>query len=175
MLAAFVQGPLFRLIPVGLLLLTLQTTLFVDLQPAGVMIQVMLALAAATGAGGGADRGALAGFVLGLMYDLGTWSPLGSTALTMSAAGIVAGLAWSITVNPPWWLAMIFTMFGAAVGEVGVPVVRSFIGDHNVFTPELYTIVPVVTIAAGVFSPVFVPLSRWCMRIKRSEWKAPPE
>ena len=48
----------------------LPATLFADLRPAGVSIQVMLALAAAAGAAGGPQKGALAGFVLGLMYDL---------------------------------------------------------------------------------------------------------
>jgi rod shape-determining protein MreD len=173
MIAAFVQGPLIRLIPVGLVLLALQTTLFVELQPAGVIVQVMLALAAAAGAAGGADRGAIAGFVLGLMYDLGTDSPLGSTALTMALAGIVAGLAWSITVDPPWWLAAIFVALGAAVGEAAVAVVRTFTGEVDTFDERLYTIVPVVAVAAALLSPLFVPLSKWCLRIRKPEWKAP--
>lgn len=57
MIAAFIQSPVFRLLPVGVILLALQNTLFVDLQPAGVIVQVLLALAAAAGAAGGADRG----------------------------------------------------------------------------------------------------------------------
>ena len=52
-------------------MLALQRTLFADLRPGGVALQVMLALAAAAGAAGGPQKGALAGFVLGLMYDLG--------------------------------------------------------------------------------------------------------
>jgi rod shape-determining protein MreD len=175
LIAAFVQGPLIRLIPVGLVLLALQTTLFVELQPAGVIVQVMLALAAAAGAAGGADRGALAGFVLGLLYDLGTNEPLGSTALTMAFAGIVAGIAWSITVDPPWWLAAVFVTLGAAAGEAAVPVVRVITGETTEFDERLFTIVPVVAAAAAVMSPLFVPLSKWCLRIKKPEWKAPPE
>ena len=70
MLASLVQGPLLRLFSVGLVVLAFQRTLFADLRPAGVSIQVMLALAAAAGAAGGPQKGALAGFVLGLMYDL---------------------------------------------------------------------------------------------------------
>lgn len=174
MIAAFIQGPLFRLIPVGLLLLVLQTTLLTELRPMDVIIQVMLALAAAAGAAGGADRGALAGFTLGLLYDFGTTNVIGTTALTMSCAGIVAGLAWSITVYPPWWLGAVFTTLGAAVGELGVPVVRAFMGHEDVFAPELFTVVPVVAAAAGLLSPLFVPLSRWCMRMPLPEWKAPP-
>ncbi len=172
MIAAFIQGPVFRLLPVGVILLALQNTLFVDLRPAGVIIQVLLALAAAAGAAGGADRGALAGFVLGLLYDLGTDSPIGATALTMALGGVVAGIAWTIMVDPPWWLAAIFTTVGAAAGELAVPVVRIFIGEAEAFEPRFATVVIVVAIAAGALSPLFVPLSRWCLRIRKPEWKA---
>ena len=50
MLASIVQGPLLRLFSVGLVVLAFQKTLFSDLRPGGVSIQVMLALAAAAGA-----------------------------------------------------------------------------------------------------------------------------
>ncbi len=172
MLFAFIQGPLFRLLAVGVLLLALQNTLFVELRPAGVVVQVLLALAAAAGAAGGADRGALAGFVLGLLFDLGSDSPIGASALTMALGGIVAGIAWSIMVDPPWWLAAIFTMIGAAAGEAAVPLVRVFIGESVRFDSELSTVVLVVAAAAGVLSPIFVPLARWCLRLRRAEWKA---
>src|SRR5215207_807896 len=135
MFASVVQGPLLRLISVGLILLALQRTLFTDLTPGGVVLQVMLALAAATGAGTGSQKGALAGFVLGLMYDLGSNTPLGSSSLTMGLAGFVAGYVMALTVDPQWWLAALFTGLGAAVGEAAVPVVRAFIGEEQAFGP----------------------------------------
>ena len=65
MFAAFVQSSLIRLIPVGMVMLALQRTVFVDIKVSGVTVQVVLALAAAAGASGGSERGAVAGFVLG--------------------------------------------------------------------------------------------------------------
>ena len=56
MLASLVQGPLLRLLAAGLLVLALQDTLFEDLRPAGVTVQVVLALAAACGAAAGRKR-----------------------------------------------------------------------------------------------------------------------
>ncbi len=176
MFASLVQGPLPRLALVGVMLVALQQTLFVDLRPAAVTIQIVLALAAAAGAAGGPQKGALAGFVLGLMYDLRAGTPLGSSSLSMGVGGFVAGYSLSITVDPQWWLAMIFTGVGAAVGETMVPVVRSFIGEEGHFTPRLFTVVPVVSAAAMILSPVFVPVGRWCMRVKKVDWtkvKAP--
>lgn len=175
MFASLVQGPLLRLGLVGLVMLALQRTLFSDIRPFGVAVQVVLALAAGAGAGAGPQKGALAGFVLGLMYDLGVGTPLGSSALTMGLGGYSAGYVQTITIDPQWWLAMLFTGVGAAVGETAVPAVRAFIGEERAFTFRLFTVVPVVAVGAMVLSPVLVPVGRWCMRVKRPEWKALPE
>ena len=121
MFASLVQGPLLRLFAVGVVLLAFQRTLFADLRPAGISVQVMLALAAAAGAAGGPQKGALAGFVLGLLYDLSVGTPLGSSSISMGLGGFVAGYVTAITVRPPWWLAGLFTALGAAVGEAAVP------------------------------------------------------
>jgi cell shape-determining protein MreD len=174
MLAAIWQGPVIRLIPVGMILLALQRSLFVQITIAGVILQVVLALAAAAGAAGGSERGATAGFVLGVMYDMLEGLPIGSTAIPMTVAGAVAGLLALIVAEPQWWLAMIFTTLGAAVGEIMVPITRLFTGASDPFEPRLTLIVPVVAISSGLLSPVFVPLARWCLRIKTAEWVAPP-
>jgi rod shape-determining protein MreD len=175
MFASLLQGPLLRLASVGLIVVALQQTLFSEMRPAGVSLQVVLALAAAAGAAGGPQKGALAGFVLGLMYDLAAGTPLGSSSIAMGLGGYAAGYVTSITVDPQWWLAGLFTAIGAAVGEAAVPVVRVFIGEEDVFTPRLATVVGVVAAGALILSPAFVPIGRWCMRIKRPEWKAPAE
>ena len=83
----------------------------------------MLALAAAAGAAGGPQKGALAGFVLGLMYDLARRH---AARLVVDRHGprrvrrrLRACRSRSI---PQWWLAALFTGLGAAVGELAVPV-----------------------------------------------------
>jgi rod shape-determining protein MreD len=173
MLASLVQGPLLRLFLAGVLLLALQRTLFDDLRPAGVTLQVMLALAAAAGAAAGPQKGALAGFVLGLLYDLNVGTPLGSSSIAMGLGGYVAGYTMSFTVRPPWWLAALFVGIGAAVGEAVVPVIREFVGESHSFEPHYGIVVGVVAAGAVVMSPVLVPIGRWCMRVKEPEWKAP--
>ena len=118
MFASLVQGPLPRLVLVGMLLLALQQTLFVDLRPCGVTLQVMLALAAAAGVAGGPQKGALAGFVLGLMYDLRVGTPLGSSSFSMGLGGFTGRLRPSRSpIDPQWWLSALFAGLGTAVGE----------------------------------------------------------
>jgi rod shape-determining protein MreD len=169
---AFLTGPLVRLFPVGLCVLAMQRTFLTETKVADVVLQIVLALAAAAGAGAGPERGAIAGFTLGLMYDLATGSPLGLTAIVYALAGFVAGYVLTLTPTPQWWLAAIFTAIGAAVGETAVPAARALIGQDGWFTSRLFTIVPVVALFAFVLSPLFVPLGRWCMCVKRPKWKA---
>jgi rod shape-determining protein MreD len=175
MIVALLRSSMVRIVVVGMMLLALQKTIFADMRPAGVALQVMLAFAAAAGAAGGSERGATVGFVLGLMFDLGTGGPLGSSSITMGLAGFVAGYVALINIERQWWLAAIFVTVGSAVGELGVPIVRSFIGDADVYSNRLYTVVPLVAFAAAVASPLLVPVSRWCLRLGTTEWKAPPE
>lgn len=169
---AFLTGPLVRLFPVGLCMLAMQRTFLTETRVAGVVVQIVLALAAAAGAGAGPERGALAGFTLGLMYDLATGTPLGLTALVYGLAGFVAGYVLTLTPTPPWWLASLFTAIGAAVGETAVPAARTLIGQDGWFTSRLFTIVPVVAGFALVLSPLLVPLGRWCMGVKKPKWRA---
>jgi rod shape-determining protein MreD len=173
MIAAFVQGPLIRVIPVGVILLALQRTIFLEVRAWGIVLQVVVAFAAAAGVAGGSERGAVVGFTVGLMYDLVEATPLGSTAIAMTVAAVVAGLVALITVEPRWWLAALFVALGTAVGELTIPVVRLFTGESDPFDERLVVIVPVVAAFAAQKSPVLVPLARWCLRIKRAEWKAP--
>ncbi|MEY2958354.1 MAG: hypothetical protein RLZZ01_922, partial [Actinomycetota bacterium] len=91
MLAAIWASPFSRVVPVGMALLALQKSLFVDITPFGVIVQVVLAFAASAGAIAGSERGATTGFVLGLLFDLAVGTPLGVSAITMGLAGQVAG------------------------------------------------------------------------------------
>lgn len=173
MIGALLTSSLTRIIPIGMMLLALQKTLFVELQPFGVIIQVVLAFAASAGAAGGPERGAITGFSLGIMFDLAVGSPLGSSSITMGVAGYIAGWVDLIRIDTTWWLAAIFVGIGAGVGEAGVPVVRRFIGEEDAFVPEMAKIVPVVAIAAAAASVLLVPVGRWALKLERPEWKLP--
>jgi rod shape-determining protein MreD len=175
MLGALLNSSLTRVIPIAMILLALQTTLFAEMRPFGVVVQVVLAFAASAGAAGGPERGAITGFTVGLMYDLAVGSPLGSSAITMGIAGFVAGWCDLVRIDTTWWLAAAFVTVGAALGEAGVPVVRRFIGEEDAFVPEMIRIVPIVAISAGIASLLLVPVSRWALKLGRPEWKLPAD
>lgn len=175
MIGALLNSSFSRIIPVAMILLALQKTLFVELQPFGVIIQIVMAFAAAAGAAGGPERGAITGFTVGIMFDLAIGTPLGSSAITMGIAGYVAGWVDLIRIETTWWMAALFVGVGAGIGEAGVPVVRRFIGEEDAFVPEMARIVPVVAIAAAALSILLVPIGRWSLKIPRAEWKMPAD
>ncbi|WP_420450558.1 hypothetical protein [Ilumatobacter sp.] len=173
MIAAFLQSSLVRLIPVGMVVLALQRTVFAEIRLGGVIVQVVLALVAAAGASGGSERGAVAGFVLGSMFDLVEGTPLGSTAIAFTVAGVVSGLLALIAADPQWWLRALFVALGSAAGEAMLPTVRLFIGEDDPWPSDMVRIVVVVAAAAAVMSPVLLPVSRWCLKIRGPAWTAP--
>jgi rod shape-determining protein MreD len=160
---------LTRTVLVGLIVLSLQMTIATEIRPFGVVIQVMLAFTVAVGAASGPGEGATAGFVLGLMYDLATGLPLGSTAMSMAFGGYVAGWGRQYRLEPTWWMLAALAGIGAAVGEVLVPVVRVLTGETGVFEGRIAVILPVVAISAGLLSPLFIPIARWALVIRPTE------
>ena len=172
---AFFVGPFLRLLPVGLLALSIQRVVFAHHPVHDVKLQFVLALVVAAGAGGGADRGAVAGFALGLMYDFSGNTPLGLMALAYGLGGIVAGYLHSFTPDPQWWLASIFAVLGAGVGELAVPVAETITGESGWITRDIFVQVPVVALAAGLLCPLLLPVGRWMMGVKRKKWKAMTE
>ncbi|WP_040492525.1 rod shape-determining protein MreD [Ilumatobacter nonamiensis] len=175
MFAALFQSSLIRLIPVGMILLAIQRTVFADIKVSGVVVQVVLAFVAAAGASGGSERGAVVGFVLGSMYDMVEGTPLGSTAIAFTVAGIVAGLLALIAADPQWWLKAIFVGLGCAAGEAMLPVVRLFIGEEHPWPANMPKVIFIVAVSGAIMSPILLPLSRWCLKIRKSEWTAPAE
>jgi len=173
MILSVLRGPVGRLIGVGILLLAIQNTLLIDLKPAGVIVQIMVAFSAAAGVVGGADSGVLAGFILGILYDLGAGTPMGLSALTMAFAGLVGASLTLLNIEPQWWLNAIFVGLGAAAGELATPILRTLIGESGLFGSYLIEVVVVVAVAAAVLSPLLTRLARWALRISSAELRLP--
>ncbi|MEI7547492.1 MAG: hypothetical protein WCK21_05470 [Actinomycetota bacterium] len=171
----FLIGPAPRLLVIGLIVLGIQRAVFARHPIGDVKLQLVLALVVAAGAGGGADRGAVAGFTLGLMYDLGGNTPLGLTALAYGLGGIVAGYLHNFTPDPQWWLAAIFAMLGGGVGELAVPIADVVTGEGGWISRDILVTVPVVALFCGVMCALLLPIGRWMMGFKRKKWKAMTE
>ena len=167
----FLLGPVVRLIPLGLVLLAIQTQVFANHPVGGVRVQLLLSLAAATGAAASAEHGAVCGFILGMLFDLGGGQPLGQSALAYGLAGLVGGYIQSIVDVPRWWMMAVFTGIGAGAGEAATPMIMLLTGRDGWLDARLLKVVPIVAVAALVMSPVLCPLGRWSMRVRKPQWR----
>ncbi len=167
-----VFGPLLRLVPVGLVALSIQRVILGNHPFHDVKLQIVLALVVAAGAGGGSDRGAVAGFVLGLLYDVSGNTPLGLMALAYGLAGMTAGYVHTFTPDPQWWLASLFAFVGAAVGELAIPIAEVITGQSGWITSRLVVTVPLVAVVSALLCPLLMPVGRWMMGFKPKKWKA---
>jgi len=158
-----------------MLAMSLQREVFANHPVHDVKLQLVLALVVAAGAAGGTDRGAVAGFVLGTLYDALGDTPLGVMALAYGVAGMTAGSLHRFTQDPQWWLAALFATAGAAVGEATIPVVELITGGRGWESSDLYWTIPIVAISCGLVCPLLMPVGRWMMGVKRKKWKAMTE
>ncbi len=153
-----------RLVLLALILLSLQTTVLSDLRPFGVMVPLMLLFAVAVGAVHGSEIGAIAGMVVGVIYDCVLTSPLGLSSLVFAAAAIGSGLLPYFVREPTWWSRVIAVAVFGAVGEMLNPVAQGIIGFSGWLHPRVFIVAVVVAMMAGLIAPILIPLSRWTLR-----------
>jgi hypothetical protein len=78
----------------------------------------------------------------------------------------------TFTPDPQWWLASLFALVGAAVGELSIPVAEVITGQSGWITGRLLLVIPMVAITAALLCPLLMPIGRWMMGVKRKKWKA---
>ena len=163
-LIAFVSNRWTRLVLVTLLLLGIQTTLLNDMRPFGVMVQAMLLLVAASGAVYGSEGGAIAGFVVGLMYDGVLATPLGLSGLVLGVTGALAGTLLYFLREPTWWSRVLAVGAVSVVGELLFPLFQALIGYEGWLQPRAIRVAFVVGVFNLLLAPLAIGLSRWTLR-----------
>lgn len=162
------RRPWFRLILLALVLLSIQTTLCSDMKPFGETIDIMLLAAAATGVVGGSQVGALAGFILGIAFDLVLVSPFGVSPLVYGIVGFLAGYTTGLTFQPTWYLRSAFVAAASAGGVFVFAFVQYIVGPRAPLSAAVLQTAIVLGVANGVLAPLALPVQRWCLGIKRA-------
>lgn len=152
---------------VSILVLALQTTLFNDMRPFGVSLEVMLLVAASSGLARGSEVGAIAGFAAGLMYDLVLATPLGVCAVVFAAVGYVAGLANSFVHEPTWWTRMLLAGVSSTIGMFLMPFALTVVGIEGVVGVKIFTIAAVVGVSNCALSIPMERMCRWALTDKK--------
>jgi rod shape-determining protein MreD len=173
MLIGLIRGPVGRIFLVGFTLLAFQTTVFAELRFDGVALQLLTTFVAVVAVVGGPEKGMTAAIICGVMFDMAAGSNIGSSALTMGAAALVAGLVAFINIEQQWWISALFVGLGVAAGEAAMPFIRAITGEELFGVADLVRSVPIVAIGAVVIGPLLLPVSRWALSISKAEWRVP--
>lgn len=157
-----------RLILVGLLFLALQTTIFNEMRPFGVCLQVMLLLAASCGLAKGSQTGAVAGFIVGLLYDMVLTTPMGLCAAVFAVVGFLAGFVHTFVHESTWWSRMLASLGVSIVGMFLLPIAFTITGAEGVLTTQVFLVVFVVAIFNAALSLPAEWLCNWAIRDEAS-------
>ncbi len=128
------------------------------------MVPLMLLFVVAVGAVHGSEIGAIAGMIVGVIYDCVLTSPLGLSSLVFAAAATGSGLLPYFVREPTWWSRVIAVAIFAALGEMLNPVAQGIIGYSGWLNPRVFIVAGVVAVTAGLIAPILMPLSRWTLR-----------
>lgn len=161
---AFVENRYTRLVMVGMLFLGLQTTILNDLRPFGVCLQIMLLLAVAGGLAKGSETGAIAGFIVGLLYDMVLTTPLGLCAAVFAVVGYLSGFAHLFVHESTWWSRTIVGSAASLVGMILLPVAFTVTGTDGVLTTHVFTVALVVALFNALFTVPVERVCRWALR-----------
>ncbi len=137
--------------------LILQSSLLEGLRAAGIPTDALLLVAVAGAAVAGPERGAIIGFVTGLLADLFLQTPLGLSALAYCLVGFAVGVLSGNVIRAAWWIMPVTAFVGSAAGVVAYAVIGAMVGQAHLVRPSLaFTALAV----ALVNVPLSIPVGR---------------
>jgi rod shape-determining protein MreD len=157
--------PSIRIPPILLLVVILHTAVFPQLRVFDVAADVLLLLAIAAGVAGGPERGAVIGFLAGILADLFLQTPFGLSGLTYCLVGWGVGSFQTRILHATWWIPMLTAAAAAAVGVALFAALGAVVGQNQLISARLPTIIGVSALWAAILSPLFVRVARWCLMV----------
>ncbi len=145
------------------IVLTLQLSLMPGLRIAGASGDLMLLFALTVAMVGGPDRGAIAGFTIGLIFDLFLTAPLGLSALTYCVGAYVVGRIQVGMLRHSALLPVFTVALGTAGTVVGYALLARLFGQAWISWARLWRVVLVESAFSLFFAPLALPICRWAM------------
>ncbi|HUY20821.1 MAG TPA: rod shape-determining protein MreD [Acidimicrobiales bacterium] len=145
--------------------LVVQHTLLDSVRAGGAHPDMMLLLPVMAGYAAGPDRGAVFGFVTGLVADLFLPTPFGLSALIGCLLGFVTGLATRGLVRSSWWLPPVVAVAATAAGMGAYAILGAVLGDPAMLRAYL---APALAVGAPSAALLAIPVLRMVA------WAVPP-
>ena len=157
--------PSIRIPPMLLVALILHTSVFPQLRVFDVAADVLLLIAVAAGLAGGPERGAVIGFVVGILADLFLQTPFGLSGLTYCLVGWGVGSFQTRVLHTTWWIPMLTAAAGSAAGVLLYAGLGAVVGQDQLISVRLVSIMGVTALWSAILSPLVVRIVRWCLMI----------
>ena len=145
------------------IVLVLHQSLFAGVRVAEVRPEVMLLVAVTAGIVGGPERGAVIGFLCGLLTDLFVQTPLGLSALSFSLVAFAVGTVQSSVIRSAWWIPPVTAFIASAAGILLYAVLGAIIGRSQFLRPQVVVVAAVIGAVNAVLAPLAVRAMSWAM------------
>ena len=143
--------------------LVVQQTIVDSVRVGGAHPDLMLLLPIAAGYAVGPDRGAVFGFVSGLVADLFLPTPFGLSALVGCLLGYGTGLATRGLVRTSWWLPSAVAVAATAAGLGAYAILGAVLGDPGMLKTYLGPALVVETPSAALLAVPVLRFVAWAV------------
>jgi rod shape-determining protein MreD len=157
---------LARLPPAILVVVLLHTGVAPHFRFFDVAPEIMLLVAITAGIVAGPERGAVIGFFSGLVADCFLQTPFGVSALVLCLVGWGVGVFQTRILHTAWWIPMLTTAVAAALGTLSYAMLGAVLGESQLISTRLYSIVAVVSLLDALLSPFAVRGMRWVLGVE---------
>lgn len=157
------SGRPLRVILVLLLLLELQLHVVDGIRIAGRHPMILLLVPIAAALEGDGTRGAVAGFVAGLVLDLYLETPLGLSALVFAIVGYGVAAFERGVIRADRWLQPAVAGVASGLGVIGLGIAAAVFGQPEYFRVSLIGAVFVVAVTNTIVATPVVRLVRWAL------------
>ena len=149
---------------VVLLVFLIHVSLLGEIHVHRVRPDAMLLTAILAGLIGGPERGAIVGFVAGVLADLMLQTPFGLSALVLSLLGFGVGTLQGGILRTSWWIPSLTALAASAVGVVAFALLGALVGQNQLLEPGLSHLATIAGIVAGMNAVLAIPAApviRW--------------
>lgn len=143
--------------------LTLHRSLFASTRIGEVRPDVLLLAGIAAAVVGGPERGAVIGFLAGLLADLFLHTPLGLSALAFSLVAFSVGTLQTSIIRSAWWIPPATAWLASAAGILLYAVLGAIIGQDQFVRPHVLAVAAGVASANALLTPPLVRLMAWAL------------
>lgn len=125
--------------------------------------ELTLLVAVAAGLVAGSERGAVVGFLAGLLTDVFLPTPLGLTALTFALVAFAVGMVQSSIVRSAWWITPVVAFLASAAGVLLYVLLGAILGRSQFVGLHALVVAGVAGGLNAVLSPLVVKAMAWAM------------